>query len=132
MTTNQKVAGSSPAERAIKCPANRRIFRSLEPLFVRAYRLSDHLQGCGTRLTGTDRAGAPAPQPFGEAAHRILLDVWEYAGVDVHGYVDAGVPENLLQDLNRLLTLEPEGREGVPQGCRASRLPGARPVRLAA
>jgi hypothetical protein len=54
------------------------------------------------------------------------LDVWEYVGVDVHGYVDAGVPENLLQDPHRLLTLEPEGREAVPQGVerRVFREPG--------
>jgi hypothetical protein len=79
-----------------------------------------------------DRRGAHTPQPFAKAAHRLLLDMWEYMGVDVHRYVDARVPENLLQDLHELLTLEPEGREGVPQGieCGVFREPGPSGQRL--
>jgi hypothetical protein len=52
-----------------------------------------------------------APQPFGEAAHRLFLDMWEYVGVDVHDYVNARVPENLLQDLHGLLTFLSNSRQ---------------------
>src|SRR5215213_8861089 len=38
-----------------------------------------------------------------EAAHRLLLDVREDVGVDVHRHVAAGVAEDLLHHLDRLL-----------------------------
>ena len=58
-TTNQKVAGSSPAERAPKIPANRGVLLFLELLFVRAYHFSrttaprDIRDAC-SRLTPTN------------------------------------------------------------------------------
>jgi hypothetical protein len=49
------------------------------------------------------------PEPF----HCLSLHVRQGAGVDVERGVDAGVPEDLLQDLRVFTGLKPERGEGV-------------------
>src|SRR5215208_715552 len=53
----EKVAGSSPAERAPNSPANSGVLLFLEPLFVRVYHLSDHLRAAERAFQGPARVG---------------------------------------------------------------------------
>ena len=46
-----------------------------------------------------------------ETSHGVFLYVGQHVSVNVHGDVYAGVAEDLLQDLDRLSGLEPEGGE---------------------
>ena len=66
---SEKVAGSSPAERAPKSPANRRVLLFLEPLVVRAYHLSDHLRTAERAFQGPVRV---EPVPLSLSAKRPI------------------------------------------------------------
>jgi hypothetical protein len=53
------------------------------------------------------------PKTLPKLAHRLSLHVRQGVGVDVERGVDAGVPEDLLQDLRVFAGLKLERGEGV-------------------
>src|SRR5215218_5776318 len=73
LTTNQKVAGSSPAERAKESPANCWVLLFLEPLLVRVYHLSDHLRAAERAFQGPARVGLV---PLNLSAKRPITSSW--------------------------------------------------------
>jgi hypothetical protein len=101
LATNQKVAGSSPAERAQENPANRGVlFLALSPQSGFDH-LLDHLS---------------LRKALGETSEGVGLDVRHDVRVGVHRLVYSGVAEDLLEDLNRLVGLHPQRGKGMSQG----------------
>ena len=54
-----------------------------------------------------------SPKTLAEPTHSLSLHVRQGVGVDVERGVDAGVPEDLLQDLRVFTRLKPERGKGV-------------------